>query len=179
MTLKLRALIYARVSTTDKGQDPEMQLREMRDFTGHAGWEHMELVDLVSSRRDHRPALEKLWEMCRRRQVDVVVVYRFDRFARSSRQLFNALEEFRQLGIQFVSLHERIDTTTAQGMLMFSIFAAFAEFERNLIAERVRSGLANAQAKGKRLGRPRLVPDVDYIGRVGPRMRTGRRSRTR
>ena len=100
---------------------------------------------------------------CRKRQSDAVVVYRYDRFARSLRQLVNALEEFRSLGIDFVSLHEGVDTSTPNGRLVFGIFATIAEFERELIRDRVRSGLASATAKGKRLGRPRVVVNTQHI----------------
>lgn len=97
---------------------------------------------------------------CRKRLVDAVIVYRYDRFARSLRQLINALEEFRSLGIDFISLHEGIDTSTPNGRLVFGIFASIAEFERELIRDRVRSGLAAAKAKGKRIGRPRVAVDI-------------------
>jgi DNA invertase Pin-like site-specific DNA recombinase len=92
--------------------------------------------------------------------VDAVVVYRYDRFARSLRQLVNALEEFRALDIEFISLHEGVDTSTPNGRLVFGIFASIAEFERELIRDRVRSGLAAAKAKGKRVGRPRVAVDA-------------------
>jgi DNA invertase Pin-like site-specific DNA recombinase len=95
--------------------------------------------------------------------VDAVVVYRYDRFARSLRQLVNALEDFRALGIDFISLHEGVDTSTPNGRLIFGIFASIAEFERELIRDRVRSGLASAKAKGRRLGRPRVVVDSTKI----------------
>jgi DNA invertase Pin-like site-specific DNA recombinase len=158
----MRAAIYARVSTTDK-QDPEMQIREISEFCERRGWKKPGVfIDRVSSGKV-RPELEKLKALCRRRKFDVVVVYRFDRFARSSVELLTALEEFRSLGIDFVSLHENVDTTTAQGKLMFSIIAAFAEFERALIRERVISGLALAKSKGVRLGRPRRMPAADVI----------------
>jgi DNA invertase Pin-like site-specific DNA recombinase len=100
---------------------------------------------------------------CRKRSVDAIVVYRYDRFARSLRQLVNALEEFRTLGVEFVSLHEAVDTSTPNGRLIFGIFASIAEFERELIRDRVRSGLASAKARGKRLGRPRVVVDSTRI----------------
>ena len=93
--------------------------------------------------------------------MDCVVVYRYDRFARSLRQLVNALEEFRALGIDFVSLHEGVDTSTPNGRLVFEIFASIAEFERELIRDRVKSGLALAKSRGKCLGRPRV--DVDRL----------------
>ena len=95
--------------------------------------------------------------------VDAVVVYRYDRFARSLRQLVNALEEFRSLGIDFVSLHEGVDTSTPNGRLVFGIFASIAEFERELIRDRVRSGLALARTRGRHIGRPRLALDLAAI----------------
>jgi DNA invertase Pin-like site-specific DNA recombinase len=98
--------------------------------------------------------------------VDAVVVYRYDRFARSLRQLVNALDEFRALGIDFVSLHEGVDTSTPNGRLVFGIFASIAEFERELIRDRVRSGLAAAKAKGKQLGRPRVPLNIAEIARL-------------
>jgi DNA invertase Pin-like site-specific DNA recombinase len=100
---------------------------------------------------------------CRRRRLDAVIVYRYDRFARSLRQLVNALEEFRSLGIEFISLHEGVDTSTPNGRLVFGIFASIAEFERELIRDRVRSGIAAARSKGKRLGRPRVEVDAARI----------------
>src|SRR5206468_1697519 len=115
---------------------------------------------------ERRPALDQLMAVCRKRLVDAVVVYRYDRFARSLRQLVNALEEFRQLGIEFVSLHEGVDTSTPNGRLVFGIFATIAEFERELIRDRVRSGLAAARAKGKRLGRPRVYADAAQIAKL-------------
>jgi len=154
------AAIYARVSTHN-GQKPEMQLRELREYCNRREWKVAgEFVDTgISGTKEHRPALDRLLAECRKRQVDAVVVYRYDRFARSLRQLVNALEEFRALGIDFVSLHEGVDTSTPNGRLVFGIFASIAEFERELIRDRVRSGLALAKARGKQLGRPRV--DVD------------------
>jgi DNA invertase Pin-like site-specific DNA recombinase len=142
-----------------------MQLRELREYCQRRGWEIVdEYVDIgVSGTRERRPALDRLLADCSRRLVDAVVVYRYDRFARSLRQLVNALEEFRALGIDFVSLHEGVDTSTPNGRLVFGIFASIAEFERELIRDRVRSGLAAAKAKGKRLGRPRVVVDAPRI----------------
>jgi DNA invertase Pin-like site-specific DNA recombinase len=107
--------------------------------------------------------LDALLIACRKRRVDAVVVYRYDRFARSLRQLVNALEEFRSLGIEFISLHEGVDTSTPNGRLIFGIFAGIAEFERELIRDRVKSGIAAARSKGKRLGRPRVSLDLARI----------------
>lgn len=116
-----------------------------------------------SGAKERRPELDRLLAGCRKRHFDAVVVYRYDRFARSLRQLVNALAEFDALGIQFVSLHEGVDTSTPNGRLVFGIFASIAEFERELIRERVRSGLAAARARGKRLGRPRCNVDQSRI----------------
>ena len=156
----MRAALYARVSTNN-GQSPEMQLGEMREHATRRGWEVNEYTDTgISGSKESRPALNRLMADARRRRFDVVLVYRYDRFARSLRQLVNALEEFRVLGIDFVSLHEGVDTATPNGRLVFGIFASIAEFERELIRDRVRSGLRAARARGKRLGRPRVVLDA-------------------
>ena len=160
----MRAAIYARVSTNN-GQNPEMQLGELRAYCQRRAWDIAgEYVDAgISGSKEHRPALDRLLSDCRKRSVDAIVVYRYDRFARSLRQLVNALEEFRTLGVEFVSLHEAVDTSTPNGRLIFGIFASIAEFERELIRDRVRSGLASAKARGKRLGRPRVVVDSTRI----------------
>jgi DNA invertase Pin-like site-specific DNA recombinase len=164
LEVTMRVALYARVSTNN-GQHPEMQLSELRAFASRRGWEVTgEYVDEgISGARERRPALDRLWEDCRKRRVDAVVVYRYDRFARSLRQLVNALEEFRALGIEFVSLHEGVDTSTPNGRLVFGIFATIAEFERELIRSRVRSGLASAKAKGKKLGRPHVAVDATQV----------------
>ena len=164
----MRAAIYARVSTAHGGQNPEMQLRELREYCERRGWDVAgEYVDVgISGSKERRPQLDRLLTDCRRRLVGAVVVYRYDRFARSLRQLVNALCEFDALGIQFVSLHEGVDTSTPNGRLVFGIFASIAEFERELIRDRVRSGIAAARAKGKALGRPRVALDAAKIARL-------------
>jgi DNA invertase Pin-like site-specific DNA recombinase len=153
-----RVAVYARVST-NSGQNPEMQLQEVRQYCTRREMTIVrEYVDKgISGARERRRALDQLLVDCQRRAVDCVVVYRYDRFARSLRQLVNALEEFRSLGIDFISLHEGVDTSTPNGRLVFGIFASIAEFERELIRDRVRSGLALAKSNGRRLGRPRVV----------------------
>ncbi len=160
----VRAALYARVSTSN-GQKPEMQLDELRSYCERRGWTvFAEYVDAgVSGSKERRPQLDRLLADCRKRRVDAVVVYRYDRFARSLRQLVNALEEFRSLGIDFVSLHEGVDTSTPNGRLVFGIFATIAEFERELIRDRVRSGLAAARNRGAKLGRPGKQLDVEKI----------------
>ena len=161
----MNVALYARVSTTGKGQDPAMQLAELREYCQRRGWAvAAEYVDTgISGSKERRPQLDKLWADARRRRFDAVIVYRYDRFARSLRQLVNALEEFRALGIDFVSLHEGVDTSTPNGRLVFGIFASIAQFERELIRERVCSGIAHARSKGKRLGRPRASVKAGQI----------------
>ena len=160
----IRAASYARVSTRNS-QNPEMQLEELRAYCQRREWEIAgEYVDQgISGAREQRPALDRLLTDCRKRLVDAVIVYRYDRFARSLRQLVNALEEFRALGVDFVSLHEGVDTSTPNGRLIFGIFASIAEFERELIRERVKSGIAAAKARGKRLGRPKASVDASRV----------------
>jgi len=109
-------------------------------------------------RRYTRPQYQKLFEAARKRELDVVLVWRYDRFARSMRELVNALSEFESLGIDFISYSEGADTTTPQGKLLFGIMASLAEFERSLIAERVKAGMQHAKARGKHTGRPALPP---------------------
>jgi DNA invertase Pin-like site-specific DNA recombinase len=153
----MRSAIYCRVSTAD--QNVEMQLAALREYTERRGWQvTSEYVDHgVSGSKEKRPALDKLMADARRRVVDAVVVFRFDRFARSVSHLARALDEFRALGIEFVSLHEAIDTSTPMGRAMFHIAGAFAELEREIIRERVRAGLANAKRRGRKVGRPRAI----------------------
>lgn len=171
----VRAALYARVSTANYGQGPQMQLAELREFAKRRGWPVTEFVDVgFSGSKEHRPQLDTMLSDCRRRRFDCVLVYRYDRFARSLRQLVCALEEFRVLGIQFISLHEGVDTSTPNGRLIFGIFASIAEFERELIRDRVKSGLAVAKAEGRRLGRPRAIVDADRIWLLRERGRSWR-----
>jgi DNA invertase Pin-like site-specific DNA recombinase len=159
--------VYARVSTMN-GQDPEMQLRELREYCKRRDWTvTREYVDAgISGAKEKRPELDRLLAEAHRRNFDAVVVWRFDRFARSVSHLLRALETFRSLGIEFVSLSEQVDTSTPTGKLVFTVLAAVAELERCLIAERVRAGLRNARAKGRRLGRPRCRVDAGEINRL-------------
>jgi DNA invertase Pin-like site-specific DNA recombinase len=164
----MRAAIYARVSTTGQGQSPEMQVRELREYCERRGW-HLagEYVDAgISGAKDSRPELNKLMADAHRRRFDAVVVWKFDRFARSVSHLLRALETFNALRVGFVSLSEQIDTSTPTGKMVFTVLGAVAELERSLIAERVRAGVRNARAKGKRLGRPPSVVDADQIARL-------------
>jgi len=162
----IRAALYARVSTSNNGQDPSMQTRELREYCERRGWKVSgEYVDEgISGTKDSRPELNKLMADAHRRRFDAVVVWRFDRFARSVSHLLRALENFKALGIEFVSLSEQVDTSTPTGKMVFTVLGAVAELERCLIAERVKAGLRNARAKGKRLGRPRVAVDAARIG---------------
>jgi DNA invertase Pin-like site-specific DNA recombinase len=153
----MRVALYGRVSTAE--QNAAMQIEELRAYCLRRQWEIVEeFIDSgISGSKESRPALNRLLADAKRRRFDTVLVYRYDRFARSLRQLVNALAEFDALGIHFVSLHEGVDTSTPNGRLVFGIFASIAEFERELIRGRVRSGLAAARTRGQKLGRPRLV----------------------
>ena len=162
---KVLAAVYARVSTLNNGQDSSMQTRELCEYCQRQGWQVFDqYVDNgVSGKKDSRPQLNRMMQDAHSRRFDVVVVWRFDRFARSVSHLLRALETFNALGIDFVSLCEQINTNTPTGKLIFTILGAVSEGERNLIAERVRAGLRNARAKGKTLGRPKKDVDVAQI----------------
>ena len=161
-----RVGIYARVSTKD--QNCDLQLRDLRTFCLARQFTVVrEYVDVgESGAKDSRPQLNELMADARKRKLDAVIVWRFDRFARSTKHLLLALEEFRSLGIQFISYQENIDTSSPLGQALFTIVSAVAQLERDLIRERVRAGLRNAKLKGKTLGRPTLTLDRDRIARL-------------
>lgn len=156
-----RVALYARVSTLNGHQDPEMQLRELREFAVARGWQIVEeFVDRgVSGSKDRRPQLDRMMDAARSRKIDAVICWKLDRFARSLKHMVVALSEFESLGVQFVSLRDNLDLTTPSGRLMFHVVSAMAEFERSLIQERVCAGLRNARAKGRVLGRPKMQVD--------------------
>jgi len=163
-----RVAIYCRVSTLDQSTDS--QLLDLRRYVAERQWNiYKEYVDEgISGTKDSRPALDELMDAARKRKFDVVLVWRFDRFARSTKHLILALEEFRNLGIDFVSYQENIDTSSPLGSAIFTIISAVAQLERDIIAERVKSGLRRAKENGKKLGRPRgTALDVEKIR--GPR----------
>ena len=162
---RTRAAIYARVSTGHNGQDPTMQTRELEEFCQRRGWELADsyIDNGISGSKESRPELDRLMADARQRKLDVVLVWKLDRFGRSLKHLVNALAEFEALGITFASLKDNLDLSTPSGRLMFQIIGAMAEFERSLIQERVRAGLRNAKAKGRRLGRPRVTVDASGI----------------
>ena len=158
---QLRAAAYARVSTNN-GQDPTVQTRELEEYCARRGWTVAgQYIDVgISGAKEKRPELNRLMADAHRRKFDAVIVWKFDRFARSVSHLLRALETFKALGIEFVSLSEQMDTSTPTGKMVFTVLGAVAELERSLIAERVKAGLRNARAKGKRLGRPRVAVDA-------------------
>jgi len=149
----MKVAIYYRVSTTDQSID--MQRSDLQRYCEQRDWEIVrEYADEgVSGMKDRRPALDALMEDARKRLVDAVVCWRFDRFARSTKHLIAALDEFRHLGIEFISYQENIDTGSPLGKAMFTIVAAIAELERNIIVERIRGGIRRAREQGTRLGR--------------------------
>ncbi len=161
-----RVAIYARVSTTDQSTDS--QLLDLRRYVRERGWDiFKEYVDEgISGTKDSRPALNELMDDAKKRRFDVVLVWRFDRFARSTQHLILALSEFKNLGIDFVSFQENIDTSSPLGSAIFTIISAVSQLERDIIAERVRMGLRRAKEEGKQLGRPRASIDLEKLNRL-------------
>jgi DNA invertase Pin-like site-specific DNA recombinase len=159
----MRAAIYTRVSTND--QSPEMQISDLRQYCKQRGFDfYKEYSDQgISGTKDSRPALNELMSDAKKRRFDAVLCWRFDRFARSTKHLITALEEFRHLGIEFISYQENIDTSSPLGKAIFTIVSAIAELERNIIVERVKGGLRRAKEKGKILGRPKADLYLDNI----------------
>jgi DNA invertase Pin-like site-specific DNA recombinase len=159
----MRVGIYARVSTKD--QDATVQTRELEEYAARRGWQIIgRYSDIgISGSKDLRPGLGRLMMAAKQRQIDAVLVWKLDRFARSLRHLVNALAEFEALGVAFVSLRDNLDLSTPAGRLMFQIVGAMAEFERTLTIERVMAGLRKAREDGRVLGRPRLVLDAAKV----------------
>lgn len=154
-----RVAIYARVSTADKDQNPETQLLPLREYAERRGFEIThELIDEASGRSTKRKSFQILMELAQRREIDVVLVFRYSRFARSTKALVNALDTFRSLNVDFISLKDGADTTTPTGKLLFTIMAGLAEFESELISENIKAGIARAKAQGKRHGRKKVAP---------------------
>ncbi len=159
-----RTALYLRVSTAD--QKPDLQYDGLRGYAERAGLDVVrDYCDVaVSGRREGRPKLNALMAAARNREIDCVLVWKFDRFARSTRHLLAALEEFDHLGVRFVSVQDQIDTSSPMGRAMFTIIGAMAELESSLISERVTAGMRAAQARGRHLGRPATPPRV--IGEI-------------
>ncbi len=155
-----RVAIYARVSTTDKDQDPETQLMPLRKYADLREWNIYDIyVDEESGRHEKktkRQSFNRLLGDAHKRKFDVLLVFRYNRFARSTQDLLNALKDFEALGIDFVSYQEQIDTTTSHGKFFFTVIAGFAQLESDTISENVKAGMARAKAQGKRVSRPPL-----------------------
>jgi len=162
-----RVALYARVSTLN-GQDPEMQLSELREYASRRGWIiTSEYVDQgVSGSKESRPQLNQLMVDAHRRNFDAVLVWKIDRFGRSLKHLVNALADLCAYAIAFISFRDNLDLSTPSGRLMFQIIGAMAEFERSLIQERVKAGLRNARAKGKKFGRPGAQVDAARVAEL-------------
>ncbi len=155
----MKVAIYARVSLEEieRGQNPENQLMELREFVKRKGWEiYKEYVDRISGAKESRPALNDLMNDARHMHFKAVVVWKLDRLGRSLAHLIQIINEWQKLGVDFICLTQPIDTTTPGGKLIFYIFGAIAEFERDLIRERTLAGIKRARKEGKRIGRPKL-----------------------
>jgi DNA invertase Pin-like site-specific DNA recombinase len=163
----MRVALYIRVSTQDQSVD--MQVSDLRRYCEQRGFDiYKEYSDQgISGTKDRRPALDELMDDARKRKFDAVLCWRFDRFARSTKHLITALEEFRHLGIDFISYQENIDTSSPLGKAIFTIVSAIAELERNIIVDRVRAGIRRAKENGKRMGRPkRLNLNVEELRKM-------------
>ena len=162
----MRVALYARVSTLN-GQNPETQLVELREYTSHRGWEAAgEYIDSgVSGSKDSRPALNRLMAHAHQRRFDAILVWKLDRFGRSLRHLVSSLAQLESLGVTFVSLRDNWDLSTPSGRLMFQIIGAMAEFERELIRERIKAGMRRRRLEGLPLGRAPLAIDREALVR--------------
>lgn len=160
----MKVALYARTSTIDRGQNPEVQLKELREYVSHREWEVInEYIDCISGVKSKRPELDQLLKDLRRGKFHAVVVVRLDRLGRSLKHLITLLNEFQERNISLISLKEGIDFGTSTGRLMFHIIASLAEFERDLIRERVKAGLQYARSKGVRIGRPSSNVNVEAV----------------
>ena len=162
-----RTALYLRVSTAE--QKPDLQYDGLRGYAARAGLDVVQdYCDVaVSGRREGRPQLNALMAAARNQEIDCVLVWKFDRFARSTRHLLSALEEFDHLGVRFVSVQDQIDTNSPMGRAMFTIIGAMAELESSLISERVTAGMRAAESRGRHLGRPgtpqRIVREIEAL----------------
>jgi DNA invertase Pin-like site-specific DNA recombinase len=161
--MEKRVAIYVRVSTKDQSVD--MQLNDIEGYSKERGLNIFNIYkdSGVSGTKETRPALGELMNDAKKRKFDMVLVWRFDRFARSTKHLVTALHEFRHLGIDFISFQENIDTSSPLGEAIFTIISAMSKLERDIIAERVKGGLRKAKANGKKLGRPKNIVDTEKV----------------
>ena len=150
----MRIAIYSRVSTNGKGQDTEVQARELREYAARRGWAIVqEFSDSgFSGAKESRPALDEMLTAAKRRHFDAILCWKLDRIGRSLKHLVNLLAELEAIGVALISFSDSLDLSTPQGRLMFQIIGAMAEFERSLICERVKAGIAHRKAQGKKFG---------------------------
>ncbi len=160
--MEKRAAIYARISTTDQ-KSLGNQLDQMKSYIASRNWFHMKQVEEIASGAKTRPKRQELLKMARRREIDVIVVWKLDRWGRSVQDITATLGELQELGVGFVSITEALDFTTATGRAMAGLLSVFAEFERDLLRERVKWGLENARRKGIRIGRPGTPQEMRKI----------------
>ena len=170
MDSTVRTVLYLRVSTAD--QKPDLQYDGLKSYAERAGFmivgEYLDTA--VSGRKQGRPQLDALMKAARNYECDCVLVWKFDRFARSTRHLLAALEEFDHLGVRFISVQDQVDTSSPMGKAMFTIIGAMAELESSLISERVTAGMAAAKSRGKHVGRPRT--SAHFVDRIETLART-------
>jgi putative DNA-invertase from lambdoid prophage Rac len=160
-----RIAIYTRCSTDQ--QNPEMQTSELREYAQRRGLQVVgEFIDIASGSKDDRPQLNRVPALAKQRKIDVLLTWKVDRLGRSLRHLVNTIGELDAVGVAFVSLKDNLDFSTPAGRLMFNVIGAMSQFERDLIRERVRSGMANARRKGIRLGRKRVLADIATVQRL-------------
>ncbi len=157
-----KVVTYGRTST--RGQSTELQFREMSLFIRNRDWNLVQQIEDTSTGTNlKRPGFQAALRLCRERKVDVVLVWKLDRAFRSLRDCVNTLQEFSELGVEFISIKDNLDMTTSAGKLMLHIIAAFAAFEADIIKERVNAGLENARAKGIKLGRPPKLNTTEIV----------------
>lgn len=157
----MRAALYARVSTSDRDQTNENQLLRLREHCRIRGWSWTEFTDIASGKDDNRPGMQRMMEAARRREIDIILAVRLDRLYRSAANMLAVLKDLERWSVSFICLDQPIDTNNASGRLLTTVIAAVAEFERELISDRVKDGMARAKANGARLGkRPRKEIDV-------------------
>jgi DNA invertase Pin-like site-specific DNA recombinase len=163
--MRKRAALYMRISTKGHGQTTDTQAHALREYAERRGFQIIDEYrdEGISGAKDRRPALDRLMTDARKRRFDAVLVARFDRFARSTKHLVLALEEFSSLGVDFISLNESIDTSSPMGRMVFTVIAAVAELERSIIRERVLAGVDRARRQGRRFGRPTVIVDREKI----------------
>jgi DNA invertase Pin-like site-specific DNA recombinase len=165
----MKIAIYARVSTSDKEQEPETQLMPLRDFCAAQGWEiHREYVDQAPANDLlHRVQWRQLLDDAAKRKFSAVLVFKLDRAFRSVKHMHDTLAAWELVGVSFQSLRERFDTSTALGRLLLNLLASLAEFELELIRERVKAGMERARRQGKKIGRPRVIDRKGFSRRFG------------